>query len=48
MARVRFSYSPEKLLNKLKLRSGGGLAKHEAWADAILPADTDAVPLEET
>ena len=47
MARVRFSYLPDKLLRKLKLHTGGGLAKHEAWADAILPADAEAQPVEE-
>jgi penicillin-binding protein 2 len=29
------------------MTTGGGLAKHESWADAILPADSEAVPLEE-
>jgi penicillin-binding protein 2 len=47
VARVRFSYLPEKLLKKIKLPAGGGLAKHEAWADAILPADAEAQPIEE-
>lgn len=47
MARVRFNYHPNKLLKRSKLHAGGGLAKHEAWADAILPADAEALPLEE-
>lgn len=47
MARVRFNYHPNALLIRTKLRSGGGLAKHEAWADAILPADAEASPVEE-
>jgi len=46
--RVRFSYLPEKLLKKMKLPAGSGLAQHEAWADAILPADAEAQPIEET
>lgn len=47
MARVRFNYHPDALLRRSKLRYGGGLAKHEAWADAILPADAEAAPIEE-
>lgn len=47
MAKVRFSYLPEKLLKRSSLHAGGGLAKHEAWADAILPADAEAAPVEE-
>lgn len=47
MARVRFSYLPDKLLRRSKLPAGSGLAKYEAWADAILPADAEAAPIEE-
>jgi len=47
VARVRFNYHPNKLLRRAKLHAGGGLAKHEAWADAILPADAEAAPVEE-
>lgn len=47
MAHVRFNYLPETLLKRSKLAAGGGLAKHEAWADAILPADAEAMPIEE-
>lgn len=47
MARVRFSYRPDALLKRLS--SGrDSLTKHEAWADAILPADAAATPVEET
>lgn len=47
MARVRFNYHPEKLLKRSRLPAGRGLAQHEAWADAILPADAEAAPIEE-
>lgn len=47
MARVRFNYHPEKLLKRSRVPAGDGLGKHEAWADAILPADAEARPVEE-
>lgn len=47
MVRVRFNYRPDKLLRRSKVTSKRSLAKHEAWADAILPADASAAPVEE-
>lgn len=47
MAGVRFSYVPSRLLKRLRISRGGALHKHEAWADAILPADAAAAPLDE-
>ena len=47
MARVRFSYKPNESLGRNSLRPGGALAQNEAWADALLPADAEAAPVEE-
>lgn len=44
---VRFSYRPDKLLSRSKVASKRSLIKHEAWADAVLPADAEASPVEE-
>lgn len=48
MKRARFEYRPNRLLARSKWRAGRDLARHEAWADAILPADADAKPVEES
>lgn len=45
--RVRFSYRPDRLLKRISASRRDSLAKHEAWADAILPADAAATPIEE-
>lgn len=47
MARVRFSYQPNESLKRKSLKRGGSLADYEAWADALLPADAEAAPVEE-
>lgn len=47
MARVRFSYVPNARLRRMRVAAGGALSKHESWADAILPADAEAAPLDE-